>query len=106
VECSSNIGNKGGIMRKITIALIALVALTVIGCQPPEGMGGVTTEQLEGVKTELMNEIEGLKTDFANLHTALDSLTTIYNGHVEKFHKGGMVAPKPQPKPAPAPVQK
>lgn len=84
-------------MRKITIALITFVALMVIGCQPPEGMGGVTTEQLEGVKTELMTEIETLKTDIANLHTALDSLTTIYNGHIEKFHKGGVVAPKPPP---------
>jgi uncharacterized protein YcfL len=84
-------------MRKLTIALITLVALMVIGCQPPEGMGGVTTDQLEGVKTELMNEITTLKTDIVNLHAALDSLTTIYNGHIEKFHKGGKIAPKPAP---------
>ena len=78
-------------MRKITIALIAVVALMVIGCQPPEGMGGVTTEQFEGLKTE----IQTLKTDLANTQAALDSLTTIYNAHVEKFHKGGTTAPKP-----------
>jgi hypothetical protein len=82
-------------MRKLTIALIALVAFMVIGCQPPEGMGGVTNEQLEGVKTELMNEITTLKTDVANLTVALDSLTTLYNGHIQKFHKGGTIAPKP-----------
>ncbi len=82
-------------MRKIGILLIAGVALMVIGCQPPEGMGGVTTEQFD----ELKVQVEMLKTDIENLHMAIDSLTAHYNMHVEKFHKGGTTAPKP---PAPS----
>lgn len=86
-------GKKGGNMRNIALALIAVVALMVIGCQPPEGMAGVTTEQFNELKTQ----VENLQTDVMNLHMALDSLTTLYNGHIEKYHKGGKVAPKIEP---------
>ena len=82
-------------MRNLGILLIAVIALMVIGCQPPEGMGGVTQEQFD----ELKGHVEMLKTDVENLHMALDSLTTHYNMHVEKYHKGGTTAPTP---PAPS----
>ena len=83
-------------MRTIALALIAVVALMVIGCQPPEGMGGVTQEQFDGLKTQ----VDALQTDVVNLQASLDSLTTFYNEHIDKFHKsGGTKAPKP---PAPS----
>jgi outer membrane murein-binding lipoprotein Lpp len=82
---------KGGTMRNIALVLIAVVALMVIGCQPPEGMAGITTEQFNELKTR----VETLEENVANLHAALDSLTTHYNMHIEKFHKGGTTAPKP-----------
>lgn len=82
-------------MRIVAVALLAVIALTVIGCQPPEGMAGVTQEQFD----ELKATVDGLQTDVGNLQTAIDSLTTIYNGHIEKYHRGGAVAPKPPTKP-------
>jgi vacuolar-type H+-ATPase subunit I/STV1 len=87
-------------MRTIAIALIAVIGLMVIGCQPPEGM--VTSDQIDELKTE----IQTLKTEIENLHTTLEEFTTVYNEHIEKYHKGGKPAPKPQPKPEPPPVQK
>lgn len=78
-------------MRKVAILLVAGIVLMVIGCQPPEGLGGVTQEQFDELKTQ----IETLQTDISNLQTSLDSLTTLYNGHIEKYHKGGKTAPKP-----------
>lgn len=78
-------------MRNLGILLIAVIAFMVIGCQPPEGVGGVTREQFD----ELKANVETLKADIGNLHMALDSLTTIYNAHIEKWHKGGKVAPAP-----------
>ena len=85
-------------MRKIGIMLIALVALMVIGCQPPEGMGGVTQEQFD----ELKAQVEMMKTDMAYMQTAMDSLVASYNTHIEKFHKGGTTVPTP-PKTSPPP---
>lgn len=82
-------------MRNLGILLIAVIALMVIGCQPPEGMGGVTQEQFDELKTN----VELLKGDVENLYMALDSLTTHYNMHMEKYHKGGATAPTP---PAPS----
>jgi vacuolar-type H+-ATPase subunit I/STV1 len=76
-------------MRTIAIALIAVIGLMVIGCQPPEGM--VTSDQIDELKTE----IQTLKTEIENLHTTLEEFTTIYNDHIEKYHKGGKPAPKP-----------
>jgi len=78
-------------MNKLATLLIAVIALTVIGCQPPEGAGGVTAAAVDSLKTE----IQTLQTDLGNVQVALDSLTTLYNAHVEKYHKGGKVAPKP-----------
>jgi len=66
-------------MRTIAIMLVAAIALVVIGCQPPEGMGGVSQEQFDTLKAQ----VETLQTD--------------YNDHIEKFHKkGGTTAPKPK----------
>ena len=77
-------------MLKVATMLIAVACLMVVSCQPPEGMF-VTSEQFESLKTE----IQTLQTDVGNLQTALDSLTVYYNAHIEKHHKGGVVAPKP-----------
>ena len=86
-------------MRKIAIALVTVAVLMIVGCQPPEGMIGVTPEQLEEVKTE----IQALRTEIADLQAALEEFTEVYNEHVEKYHKGGTHAPAP---PKPPPVQK
>ena len=76
-------------MRTIALALLAVVALTVIGCQPPEGMGP-TQEQFDALKAK----VDALEMDVVNLKTAVDSLTTVYNDHIDKFHKaGGTKAP-------------
>ncbi len=89
-------------MRKMAIMLIAVVALMVIGCQPPEGMGGVTTEQFEALKTQ----VETLEANVEALHASLDSLTTLYNEHITKYHKGKGTAPKPPaPKPPPTKIK-
>jgi len=83
-------------MRTIALALLAVVALTVIGCQPPEGMTGPTQEQFDALKAQ----VDALQTDLGNMQMAYDSLTTVYNEHIEKFHKsGGTKAPTP---PAPS----
>jgi hypothetical protein len=77
-------------MRTIALALLAVVALTVIGCQPPEGMTGPTQEQFDALKAQ----VNGLQTDLATMQAALDSMTTVYNEHIDKFHKsGGTKAP-------------
>jgi hypothetical protein len=88
-------------MTKVIAMLIIAMCLMVVSCQPPEGMGtaGVTTQQIEELKTEIAT----LKTDVAALQDALDQMTTLYNEHIEKYHKGGTVAPKPK---APPSVQK
>jgi len=78
-------------MRKLALLLVAAVILTVIGCQPPEGMAGVTQEQFDEVKAQ----VDALTMDAMNLQTALDSLTVLYNGHIEKYHKGGKTATAP-----------
>lgn len=84
-------------MRKIGIMLIALVAFMVIGCQPPEGMGGVTQEQFDSLKAQ----VDMMKADMDYMHTAMDSLINSYNTHIEKFHKGGTtVTPPPASPPA------
>ncbi len=88
-------------MKKIAILLVTVIALTVIGCQPPAGAGFATQEQLDAVKAEL----QAVKTDLGNAQMAIDSLTAIYNAHVDKYHKGGAVAPKPPKPPTPPPVQ-
>jgi ABC-type transporter MlaC component len=84
-------------MRKIGIMLIALVAFMVIGCQPPEGMGGVSQEQFD----ELKAQVEMMKTDMEYMQTAMDSLMAAYNTHIEKFHKGGTIVKPPEPTPPP-----
>lgn len=78
-------------MRKLALMLVAVVVLSVIGCQPPEGMAGVTQEQFD----ELKMQVDALTTDAMNLQMALDSLTMLYNEHIEKYHKGSATATPP-----------
>ncbi len=81
-------------MIRIATLLGVVACLMVIGCQPPEGMAGPTQEDFDALKMQ----VETLQTDVAQLYTAMDSLTTRYNAHIEKFHKGGTPAPAaPQP---------
>ena len=83
-------------MRTIALALLAVIALSVIGCQPPEGMGGPTQEQFDALKAK----VDALQMDLSNMQAAYDSLTTVYNEHIDKFHKsGGSKAPAVKPKP-------
>lgn len=86
-------------MRKLALLLVAAVVLTVIGCQPPEGMAGVTQEQFD----ELKAQVDALTTDAMNLQTSLDSLTMLYNAHIEKYHKGGTTATPPPATTTPPP---
>jgi hypothetical protein len=87
---------QGGKMRTIALALLAVVALSVIGCQPPEGMAGPTQEQFDALKAQ----VDGMQMDLDAMKVAYDSLTAVYNEHIEKFHKsGGTKAPAVKPKP-------
>jgi peptidoglycan hydrolase CwlO-like protein len=92
-------------MLRIATLLTIVACLTIIGCQPPEGMAGVTKEEFDALKTQ----VETLQTDIANLQASIESLTESYNAHIEKHHKGGTTAPMP-PKPksggVKAPTQK
>jgi len=87
--------NKEETMRKMAILLIAVVALMVIGCQPPEGMGGVSQEAFDELKTQ----VETLQTDLDNVHASLDQLIEDYNALKAKVDKGSAPVPKP---PAPS----
>ncbi len=75
-------------MKKLATLLIIAIALTVIGCQPPQQQNVVTTEQLDAVKQELST----LKSDFATLKADFDSLKANYTAHLDKYHKA---MPKP-----------
>ena len=89
-------------MRKMAILLIAVVALMVIGCQPPEGFVVVSQDQFD----ELKAQVETLETDFENVHAALDQLIEDYNELKAKVDKGSKPVPKPPAKEKPAPIQK
>lgn len=80
-------------MIRVATLLVIAACLTVIGCQPPEGMAGVSQDDFDALKTQ----VETLQADVANLMEAVETLTDHYNEHVEKFHKGGVTAPKPTP---------
>lgn len=82
-------------MVKIATLLAIVACLTIVGCQPPEGMAGVSKEDFD----EMGKQVEMLEADVANLQAAIESLTESYNAHIEKFHKGGTPAPMP-PKPS------
>ncbi|MEO0123315.1 MAG: hypothetical protein ABIL69_04855 [candidate division WOR-3 bacterium] len=75
-------------MKKLATLLVIAVAIAIIGCQAPQQVNVVTTEQLDAAKAE----ISALKTQVQSLQTALDSLTANYNAHLDKYHKG---MPKP-----------
>jgi|UniRef100_A0A7V3RH45 uncharacterized protein YoxC len=75
-------------MKKLATLMIIAIALAIIGCQPQQQQNVVTREQLDAVKAE----ISALKSQVANLQTALDSLTANYNAHLDKYHKS---MPKP-----------
>ena len=73
--------------------LIAIVAcLTIIGCQPPEGMAGVSKEDYDA----LVKKVEMLETDVATMQESMDGFIEQYNMHIEKFHKGGTAVPTPE----------
>ena len=82
-------------MRKMALLLIAVVALMVIGCQPPEGLtGGVSQEAFDELKTQ----VETLQTDLDNVHASLDQLIEDYNALKAKVDKGSKPVPKPPAK--------
>jgi hypothetical protein len=81
---------KGGNMLRIATLLTIVACLTIIGCQPPEGMAGVTKEEFDALKMQ----VETLQTDVANMQDAMDSFIEQYNMHIEKHHKGGTIVPK------------
>jgi hypothetical protein len=93
---------KGGNMIRIATLLVIVACLTVIGCQPPEGMAGPTKEEFDALKMQ----VETLQTDVADMQATLDAFSESYNMHLEKYHKAAPVAPKTPPKEKPAPVQK
>lgn len=80
-------------MIKIATLLTVVACLTIIGCQPPEGMAGVTKEEFDALKTQ----VETLQTKVADMQAAMDSFIEQYNMHIEKHHKGGMTVPAPKP---------
>jgi hypothetical protein len=72
--------------------LVALVAcLTVIGCQPPEGMAGPTKEEFDALKMQ----VETMKTDLDNATMALETLQTDFSAHMQKYHKVTVKTTKP-----------
>jgi hypothetical protein len=82
-------------MRKMALLLVAVVALMVIGCQPPEGMtGGVSQEAFDALKMQ----VETMQTDLDNVHTALSQLIEDYNALKAKVDKGSAPVPKPPAK--------
>jgi hypothetical protein len=78
-------------MIRIATLLAIVACLTIIGCQPPEGIAGVSKEDFDS----LQMQVETLQADVSNLHAAIETLTDSYNEHIEKFHKGGTPAPAP-----------
>ena len=83
--------NKGGSMIRIATLLGIVACLTIIGCQPPEGMAGVSKEDFDA----LMTKVETLEADVASMHESMEALVEQYNAHIEKYHKGGTTAPVP-----------
>ena len=78
-------------MIKVATLLVIATCLMVIGCQPPEGMAGVSQEDFDAMK----EKVEMLETDIAAMHEAMDGFVDEYNKHIEKHHKGGTTVPKP-----------
>jgi outer membrane murein-binding lipoprotein Lpp len=79
-------------MRKMALLLVAVIALMVVGCQPPEGMtGGVSQEAFDTLKMQ----VETMQTDLDNVHAALDQLIEDYNALKAKVDKGAAPVPKP-----------
>jgi hypothetical protein len=82
--------NKGGSMIRIATLLGIVACLTIIGCQPPEGiMAGVSKEDFDA----LMTKVEKLEADVASMHESMETLVEEYNAHIEKYHKGGTTVP-------------
>lgn len=89
-------------MIRIATLLAVAVCLTVIGCQPPEGMAAPTKEEFDALKLQA----ETMKTELDNAKLALETLTADFNAHLEKYHKVAIKTPKPPEPTAPVPVQK
>ncbi len=78
-------------MLRIATLLTIIACITIIGCQPPEGMAGVSKEEYDA----LMKKVEMLEADVANMQEAMDGFVEQYNMHIEKHHKGGTTVPMP-----------
>ncbi len=88
-------------MIKIATLLVVAACLTVIGCQPPEGMAGPTKEEYDALKLQ----VETMKTDLDDAKMALETLTADFTAHLEKYHKVTVKTTKPEAE-KPVPVQK
>lgn len=89
-------------MIKIATLLALVACLTVIGCQPPEGMAGPTKEEFDALKMQ----VETMKTDLDNATMALETMQADYAAHMEKYHKVTVKTTRPAEPTKPAPVQK
>ena len=78
-------------MLRIATLLTIVACLMIIGCQPPEGMAGVSKEDYDA----LMKKVEMLEADVAGMQEAMDGFIEQYNMHIEKHHKGGTTVPMP-----------
>ena len=78
-------------MIRIATLLTIVACLTIIGCQPPEGMAGVSKEEYD----TLMKKVEMLEADVVSMQEAMDGFIEQYNMHIEKHHKGGTTVTKP-----------
>lgn len=77
-------------MKKLTIALIALVVLFIIGCQVPQEIKTQLDKQTEQIKQ--------LETKIQEHQAAFDQLKADFEKHMADFHK--KAATPTQPKPA------
>lgn len=89
-------------MIRIATLLAIVVCVTVIGCQPPEGLAGPTKEEYDALKTQ----VETMQTDLDNAQMALEALTDDFNAHMEKYHKVTTKTTPTTPPKTPVPVQK
>jgi hypothetical protein len=79
-------------MIRIATLLAIVACLTIIGCQPPEGMAGVSKEDYDA----LVKRVEMLEADVTAMQEAMDGFIEQYNMHLEKYHTGGTAVPIPE----------
>jgi len=76
-------------MLRIATLLTIVACIMIIGCQPPEGMAGVSKEEYDA----LMKKVEMLEADMTAMQESMDGFIEQYNMHIEKHHKGGTTVP-------------